>query len=270
MLEDGSLTGKDLAWQEGMPAWVPVSQLFMATAQATPPLPITAPPLPSIATSQPHPASVALWNPNTAVNFSLLFSPVFGAALHYMNWRALGQIKEASISLRWCVASIVLLGVAFAVPESATDVVRFVGIGLLLGWYFSHAKKQVAFVKQGFGTNYQKKSFLVPVFAGIGVLAILIGLLSLIGPPLPEVDSPEVVALAEQALQESPALKLTGEIVGKVKITNPGEVSYDSKKPRRVARAELTTKLGKGVIYYSVEWHNKSKGIIWVQIQEQP
>ena len=31
-------------------------------------------------------ASNALWNPNTAANWSFLFSPLFGAYLHALNW----------------------------------------------------------------------------------------------------------------------------------------------------------------------------------------
>ena len=31
----------------------------------------------------------ALWNPNAAASWSLLFSPAFGAFLHMKNWQAL-------------------------------------------------------------------------------------------------------------------------------------------------------------------------------------
>jgi hypothetical protein len=55
-----------------------------------------------------------------------------------------------------------------------------------------------------------------------------------------------------------------------VAISNPGEMSYDKHQQKRVARAELKTNLGSEVIYYTVEWQNRKKGIIWVQIQDHP
>lgn len=174
MLEDGSLTPEDLAWQAGMPAWVPVAQLFITTAKSLPPIPLSA-------ASHPTHARVALWDPNTAANFSLLFSPAFGVVLHYLNWKALGQTKEAGISLNWLIGSIVvpvvfLLGLIVA-PKITTNFGRFLGIGLF-AWYFAHAKKQVAFVKQEVGTNYRKKSFLVPILVSIGVLIALFSALN--------------------------------------------------------------------------------------------
>lgn len=36
-------------------------------------------------------AAIALWNPNAAANWSLLFTPLFGAYLHMLNWRSLGE-----------------------------------------------------------------------------------------------------------------------------------------------------------------------------------
>jgi hypothetical protein len=58
--------------------------------------------------------------------------------------------------------------------------------------------------------------------------------------------------------------------IGTITISNPGEISYGKQHQKRVARAELKTHLGSEVIYYTVEWQNRSKGIIWVQIQAHP
>jgi hypothetical protein len=41
-------------------------------------------------------AAPALWNPNAAANWSLLFSPMFGAWLHMKNWAALGEPERAA------------------------------------------------------------------------------------------------------------------------------------------------------------------------------
>ena len=37
-----------------------------------------------------------LWNPNAAANWSLLFSPAFGAFVHMKNWQALGEPEKAA------------------------------------------------------------------------------------------------------------------------------------------------------------------------------
>jgi hypothetical protein len=92
----------------------------------------------------------------------------------------------------------------------------------------------------------------------------------LASPTLPAVDAPEVVQLAEQIIRGSPAIKVSGGLIGSIAISNPGEISYDKQHQKRVARAELKTNLGSEVIYYTVEWQNRSKGIIWVQIQAHP
>lgn len=50
-----------------------------------------------------------LWNPNAAANWSLLFSPAFGAFLHMKNWQALGQPNKATSAKVWFVLSLVVL-----------------------------------------------------------------------------------------------------------------------------------------------------------------
>jgi hypothetical protein len=51
----------------------------------------------------------AIWNPNAAANWSLLFSPAFGAYLHMLNWRALGQPGRAASAQHWFLASLTML-----------------------------------------------------------------------------------------------------------------------------------------------------------------
>ena len=95
----------------------------------------------------------ALWNPNAAASWSLLFSPVFGATLHMLNARAMGDEDHARQS-KW--ALIVLLVI------------------LLLGWYFAIGRKQVEAVKQQYGSDYPRKSWLKPLaLAVLGVAVYL-------------------------------------------------------------------------------------------------
>ncbi len=81
---------------------------------------------------------------------------------------------------------------------------------------------------------------------------------------LPSCDAPEVVSLGEKVIRDAPLVKLSGlQVKG---ISLPAERSYDPSVEKRVCRAMLTHALGEEAIQYSVEWHDKSKGMIWVQI----
>ena len=41
-------------------------------------------------------AAAPIWNPSAAASWSLPFSPIFGAYLHMLNWRALGDEQKAA------------------------------------------------------------------------------------------------------------------------------------------------------------------------------
>lgn len=87
------------------------------------------------------------------------------------------------------------------------------------------------------------------------------------GGRLPSCDAPESVALAERAIRGVPAIQALGiQIVG---ITMPAEKSYDIAEGRRVCRAMLKSDQGEEPVYYTVEWHDEAKGMIWVQILPQ-
>lgn len=111
--------------------------------------------------------NLSLWNPNTAANWSLLFTPVFGAWLNAKNWSELGNIKKQRQSMIWVYCSAVLLLIAFFSPD---NIGRGIGFWLLIGWYFSNGKSQIKFFKENLGNNYTKKSFGKPL--GIAILTV--------------------------------------------------------------------------------------------------
>ena len=102
----------------------------------------------------------ALWNPAAAAAWSLLFTPIFGAWLHMLNWRALGEPARAAASWRWVQAGFAMVGVCvllgLALPESkgAESVARSIGMGLLVAWYIGAARVQSAYVREKFGKAY--------------------------------------------------------------------------------------------------------------------
>lgn len=118
----------------------------------------------------------ALWNPSAAANWSLLFTPVFGAALHMKNWRALGDEEKAGQAKMWMIASLVILAgmmiAGMVLPESREfdRATRSVGIGLLAAWYVTAARVQQKLVKERFGKDYERRGWLKPI--GLAVLAL--------------------------------------------------------------------------------------------------
>jgi len=134
-----------------------------------------------------HEPAPALWNPNAAGNWSLLFSTIFGSYLHWKNEEAIGDARRIDTARRWFFASlaVVSLSVAFAVlsPATGRGALRGINFLYLLVWYFSAAKPQAKYVEQRYGRSYPRRGWLKPILAAIGLFfgvsfgaGILIGL----------------------------------------------------------------------------------------------
>jgi hypothetical protein len=118
-------------------------------------------------------SAISLWNPNAAANWSLLFSPIFGAWLHAKNWAALGEKARANQSMAWVYVGGAVLLTAMFLSEKAG---RAIGIGYLFGWYFSSAKSQTKYVKDKLGSAYVKKGWFKPLgIAATSFVAFVIG-----------------------------------------------------------------------------------------------
>ena len=104
-----------------------------------------------------------IWNPDIATILSLPLTPIFGAYLHMLNWRALGEPQRAATSKKWLNASIAMVVLytilPFALPD-LKDVEEKMGLVawvFLISWYFASARSQGKFVKERYGTNYTEK-----------------------------------------------------------------------------------------------------------------
>ncbi len=124
----------------------------------------------------PAATAPAMWNPNAAALWSLLFSPVFGGYLQMRNWQALGDNEKASMSWYWCIGSLVMIlavvGISMFLPETHwfSKLSNRFGFILLIAWYASHGKLQVAYVKEKFGKDYPRKSWTLPLLTGFGAV----------------------------------------------------------------------------------------------------
>jgi len=97
-------------------------------------------------------------------------------------------------------------------------------------------------------------------------IAFGLGLSTLFGcntKKLPACDDPQVQSLAKSALQNAPAFK--GRWMN-FQLGIGGETRYRASPPKRICRSTLSSTLGNEILFYSVEWQNQKKNIIWVQI----
>jgi hypothetical protein len=157
----------------------------------------------------------------------------FGAFLHASNWRELGEPKRAVNSMSWVWVTVGFLFVKLAtviIPDSKAveGLMRLIGFGLLLGWYFSEGKSQVQYVKEKLGNDYVKKGWATPLLAGLAAFAAYIALavaIALIAySPSPNHFATTVKPLILQEWRKH--LDLQDASIQKVSITHKGGKVY--------------------------------------------
>ena len=117
----------------------------------------------------------ALWNPNAAACWSLLFSPIFGAALHMFNARAMGDAELENLNKGFMWGTLAVLVIAILLAIFAGINTNFVGLAALGAWYGAVGRKQVALVKERYGSNYPRRSWGKPILFGVlGIVALYV------------------------------------------------------------------------------------------------
>jgi hypothetical protein len=127
------------------------------------------------------PVRPALWNPNAAACWSILFTPVFGALLHAANWRALGEPARArtNVFCVWVTVALLVLhaGALFVTHSDAMNLYIQTGfVGILVGWYFTIGRTQARYIKAE-RPDYVKKGWGVPLLAALCVWGAYLGIL---------------------------------------------------------------------------------------------
>jgi len=115
----------------------------------------------------------ALWNPNAAANWSLLFTPAFGAYFHARNAEAMGRTNEAKANKVWFYISLAYLGfvlISNFIPAIPEGLFKLSALVLLFSWYFSLAKKQIRYVKETYRSGYDRKPWMKPLLISFGCL----------------------------------------------------------------------------------------------------
>jgi hypothetical protein len=122
-----------------------------------------------------------LWNPKAVAAWSLLFTPVFGALLQMMNWKALGKREESREAMRWTIASAILIlpiyFVAAVAPElisvSVAWVMNITYYGLLFVWYAVSGRDQVQHVADVLSNQYRRRHWGFPLMWGVFSFAVI-------------------------------------------------------------------------------------------------
>ena len=136
-----------------------------------------APPTAVVADAQQTESVPAIWNPNAAANWSLLFSPAFGAFLHMRNWHALGELQRETTARRWFIAALgmlalyIVLALVLSAFKGVDTALRGLAVGFLVAWYFSAARGRARYVKEKFGKSYPRKGWGKPLLIGVAAVA---------------------------------------------------------------------------------------------------
>jgi hypothetical protein len=126
--------------------------------------------------------SIELWNPKAAVWWSLLFLPL-GPILHHLNWKTLGKDKEAEDAKKYAIIFCIIELIWNIIPVNQL----LISIAVLatwaywgLGWFakekskLATGKEQVDYVAEKYGTEYGRKSWLVPLIVSFGIMSLVI------------------------------------------------------------------------------------------------
>lgn len=112
----------------------------------------------------------ALWNPNAASAWSILFTPIFGSILIMKNWKTLNNEAEAKKGLYWLIGT----GILLVINVFIIDLSDFIFLALLIAWYFLYAKKQVKYIKDTFHSTYKRNSWKTPLLSGFAGFTALV------------------------------------------------------------------------------------------------
>ena len=132
----------------------------------------------------PKPDSITLWSPDKAALFSwFLFTAIFGAIIHAINWKKLGENKKAKYSWFWAIGIFLIFNIAGAFAEAKhykfddiEKLMALIYVPITLLWYFAFGRSQSKYVMNKFKSGYTKNSWLIPFCISIIIWGSLVWL----------------------------------------------------------------------------------------------
>ena len=130
------------------------------------------------------PDSFTLWSPDKAALFSwFLFTGIFGAIIHAINWKKLGENKKAKYSWFWAIGIFLIFNIAGAFAEAKhykfddiEKLMALIYVPITLLWYFAFGRSQSKYVMNKFKNGYTKNSWLIPFCISIIIWGSLVWL----------------------------------------------------------------------------------------------
>lgn len=147
--------------------------------------------------------TVELWNPSAAANWSVLFSPIFGAFLQAQNWKALSDVKKSKSAMLWVYLGCLVTFLVVVIP-GLQNYGGGIGILWFLVWYFSASKAQTKYVKEQLNNSYVKKGWVKPVLIAIGVVFLVVLVAGVIQSVANSSHSPNVSMVKNGSLYSCP------------------------------------------------------------------
>ena len=117
----------------------------------------------------------ALWNPNAAAAWSLLFTPVFGAVLHMRNARTMGDKRLRKLNkwfligfvLSMPLAEIAIICYSLLFDRNAVFFILLMFLIVFFVWYIAAGCRQADLLKEQYGPNYPRKPWFKVLLLGV-------------------------------------------------------------------------------------------------------
>jgi hypothetical protein len=127
---------------------------------------------------EPQATDLALWGADISAFWSFWLTPVFGAAVHYLNSRTLG-LKERSAAAWLLVSCLVTMYALYTMLSGHWELARTFQAGPMLSvftlvWYFFAGHGQSRYIAETYGSRYVKRP-LLPLWLGAVVFLLLLG-----------------------------------------------------------------------------------------------
>jgi hypothetical protein len=189
----GHLQPFDLVWTKGMANWMsaqtikglafaPLVPAFSKPATDSPPVFLkdpSRPPLIAAGLAKPTTGTLALWNPDAAACWGLVFSWAFSSFLVARNWKALGNEARARRCMIWFYSFFPWLLLCLLLTPNTDDIVKLIGLasgGIFFALYFLEMRPQILLVKEQFGGQYIHKSWWKPLGIALGISLVWVHL----------------------------------------------------------------------------------------------
>ena len=109
-----------------------------------------------------------LWNPRAIGLWSIVFSPIFGAVIHAINWKKLNKPNMMWINVIWVILIIIMI---LVLPDDTNSIPSLL---IWIFWYGLTARKQKEYIEEN-NIDYEPKPLfkLIAILGGFLIITIV-------------------------------------------------------------------------------------------------